>query len=153
MGKAVRMGVGAAMPLLQHQEAVDGIIIGTANGGMEDCIKFLNQVIDYDEGLLTPGNFVQSTPNAVAGQLGLMTKNQCYNITHVHRGLSFEMALIDAMMQVKENPGKQYLLGSVDEISDYNFNIDLTGLVFRGRGVDLRSLSRGELEIPALGIS
>ena len=68
MGKAVRMGVGAAVPLLKTNTAIDGIIIGTANGGMEDCIKFLNQIIDYDEGLLTPGNFVQSTPNAIAAQ-------------------------------------------------------------------------------------
>jgi len=34
-----------------------------------------------------------------------------------------------------------------------NFNIDLIGLVVCGRGVDLRSLSLGELETPVLGIS
>ena len=124
IGKAVRMGVGAAIPVIKNNAAIDGIIIGTANGGMEDCIKFLNQIIDYDEGLLTPGNFVQSTPNAIAAQVGLMTKNKSYNITHVHRGLAFETALIDAAMMIKENPGKNYLLGAVDEISTYNFNID-----------------------------
>lgn len=140
MGKAVRMGIGAAMPLLMNQPPVDGFIIGTANGGMEDCIKFLNQIIDYEEGLLTPGNFVQSTPNAIAGQLGLMTKNQSYNITHVHRGLSFEMALLDAWMQVKENPGKEYLVGAVDEISDYNFNIDLLGGWYKPEAIDNKNL-------------
>ena len=91
---------------------------------MEDCIKFLNQIIDYDEGLLTPGSFVQSTPNAAAGQLSLITKNHCYNATHVHLGLAFENALIDAQMLVTENPGAQYLVGGVDEISTYNYNID-----------------------------
>lgn len=34
-----------------------------------------------------------------------------------------------------------------------SFNIDLIGLVVCGRGVDLRSLSLGELETPVLGIS
>jgi hypothetical protein len=34
-----------------------------------------------------------------------------------------------------------------------NFNIDLIGFVVCGRGVDLRSRSRGELEMPVLGIS
>ncbi len=126
MGKAVRMGTGAALPLLKDLRP-DGIIIGTANGGMEDCIRFLNQIIDYDEGMLTPGNFVQSTPNAIAGQLGLMTRNQCYNITHVHRGLSFEQALLDAAMLAMEHPGRNYLVGAVDEIADYNYNIDLLG--------------------------
>ena len=123
MGKAVRMGVGAALPVIQ-QAATDGIIIGTANGGMEDCIKFLNQIINYEEGVLTPTNFVQSTPNAIAGQLGLLKNNKGYNITHVHRGLAFENAVIDAAMMLKENPSRQYLLGAVDEISSYNYNIE-----------------------------
>src|SRR6185436_11909846 len=59
MGKAVRMGVGAAMNLIKEYPYLNGIIIGTSNGGMEDCIKFLNQVFDYNEGTLTPKNFVQ----------------------------------------------------------------------------------------------
>ena len=96
MGKAVRIGVGAALPLLDGSSNPDGILIGSANGGMEDCIKFLNQVMEYDEGRLTPTNFVQSTPNAIAAQIGLATLNKGYNITHVHRGLAFENALLDA---------------------------------------------------------
>ncbi len=124
MGKAVRMGVGAALPIIKSHRTIDGIIIGTANGGMEDCIKFLNQIIDYEEGMLTPGNFVQSTPNAIAAQMGLMAANKGYNITHVHRGLSFENALLDTAMMLKTNPGASYLVGAVDEISAYNYNID-----------------------------
>ena len=131
MGKAVRMGIGAALPVIKQQSLIDGIIIGTANGGMEDCIKFLNQIIDYEEGMLTPGNFVQSTPNAIAAQMGLLNKNKGYNITHVHRGLAFENALLDAMMMIKENPGNNYLLGAVDEISAYNYNIDLLDGCFK----------------------
>jgi hypothetical protein len=123
MSKAVRMSLGAGLPLLREHET-DGIIIGTAYGGMDNCIKFLNQIIDYEEGLLTPGDFVQSTPNAIAGQLSLATKNQKYNITHVHYGLAFENALMDAMMLLHENPRNQYLVGGVDEISTYNYNID-----------------------------
>ncbi|MFT3945538.1 MAG: beta-ketoacyl synthase chain length factor [Agriterribacter sp.] len=124
MGKAVRLGVGTALPVIKSNEGIDGIIIGTANGGMEDCIKFLNQIIDYEEGMLTPGNFVQSTPNAIAAQAGLMAANKSYNITHVHRGLAFENSLLDAMMLLKENQEAKYLVGGVDEISAYNYNID-----------------------------
>lgn len=123
MSKAVRMGIGAGLPLLKRG-VPDGIIMGTANGGMEDCIKFLNQIIDYDEGMLTPGNFVQSTPNAIAGQLSLITKNRNYNATHVHLGLAFENALLDTRMFLNEHPEQLYLTGAVDEISTYNYNID-----------------------------
>lgn len=125
MGKAVRLGVGAAMPLIQGSGNPDGIIIGTANGGMEDCIKFLNQIIEYKEGMLTPTNFVQSTANAVAGQVGMLLKNNGYNITHVHRGQSFENAIFDAAMHLGQLPDSRFLLGAVDEISAYNYNIDL----------------------------
>jgi Beta-ketoacyl synthase, N-terminal domain len=124
MGKAVRMGVGAGLPLLISMPKVQGIIIGTANGGMEDCIKFLNQIIEYDEGQLTPGNFVQSTPNAIAAQIGFIDRNRGYNVTHVQRGLAFESALVDTLMQLKENPGTAYLVGAIEEISTYNYNID-----------------------------
>lgn len=124
MGKAVRIGVGAALPFFKNNATIDGIIMGTANGGMEDCIKFLNQIIEYEEGMLTPGNFVQSTPNAIASQISMLSSNKAYNITHVHRGLAFENAMIDADMLIREHPGRHFLLEAVDEISAYNYNID-----------------------------
>lgn len=130
MGKAVKLAVSASGPLLKQYTNLDGIIIGSANGGMEDCIKFLNQIMQYEEGVLTPTNFVQSTPNAIAGQLGFLSKNKGYNITHVHKGLAFENAILDADMLLEDNPEHTYLLGGLDEISDYNFNIEcLSGYI------------------------
>jgi hypothetical protein len=140
MGKAVRMSVGAALPLLKNSPLPDGIIIGTANGGIEDCIKFLNQIIEYNEGLLAPGNFVQSTSNAPAAQIALITKNKNYNSTKTHRGLAFENALLDACMLLDENREDTYLVGSVDEISSYNFNIDRLAGCFRKEIVSNRHL-------------
>jgi 3-oxoacyl-(acyl-carrier-protein) synthase len=130
MGKAVRMGVGAGLPLIRKTE-VDGIILGTANGGLEDCLKFLNQIVDYNEGTLTPTNFVQSTPNAVAGNLALMSKTTGYNTTHVHKGLAFESALLDAMLLFEEKKANSLLVGNVEEISDYNHNIDFLSGAFK----------------------
>jgi Beta-ketoacyl synthase, N-terminal domain len=140
MGKSVRMAVGAALPLLEESPQPDGIIIATANGGMEDCIKFLNQILEYKEGLLTPANFVQSTSNAAAAQISLVTKNHNYNITHVHRGLAFENALIDTMMLLEENKTACYLLGSTDEVSAYNYNIDSLAGWFRKKPVSNKEL-------------
>ena len=124
MGKAVRMGVGTGLPLIQKNGTLDGIILGTANGGLEDCLKFLNQIVDYEEGTLTPTNFVQSTPNAVAGNLALMSKSTGYNTTHVNKGLAFEAALLDAILLFEDKKANSLLLGSIEEISDYNYNID-----------------------------
>lgn len=133
MGKAVRMGIGVSLPLLGRNAKPDGIIFGTANGGLEDCIKFLNQIVEYNEGTLTPTNFVQSTPNALAGQVALLSENTCYNMTHVNGSLAFESALLDASLFFDEyqQEEKSILLGAVEEISDYNYNIDCLGERFK----------------------
>lgn len=123
MGRAVRLASGAALPLL-NTLTFNGIVIGTANGGLEDCIKFLNQIVDYNEGKLTPTNFVQSTTNAIASQLAFFSANKGYNNTHVHRGLAFENAALDVAMMLNEFPDNSYLLGGVDEISAYQYNIE-----------------------------
>ena len=124
MSKIMRIGVGAALPLLSGPVQPNAIIIGTANGGMEESSKFLAQIIEYDEGLLTPGDFVQSNPNATAALIGLLKNNHSYNVTHVHRGHAFENAVIDAAMLLNENPANIYLLGGMDGTSDYNYRID-----------------------------
>jgi 3-oxoacyl-(acyl-carrier-protein) synthase len=140
MGKAVRMGVGAGLPLINRNPGLDGIILGTANGGLEDCIKFLNQIVDYEEGTLTPTNFVQSTPNAIGGGLALMSKNTGYSTTHVNKGLAFESALLDAFLLLDEGDAKTVLLGGVEEISEYNYNIDFLGGLFKEEEVTSATL-------------
>lgn len=142
MGKALRMGVGAALPLTS--ETINGIIIGSANAGMDDSVKFLNQIIQYDEGQLTPGSFVQSTSNVIAGQLGMISKNKGYNITHIHLGLAFENALIDAMMQLQANPSNSYLLGGVDEISRYHYRIETLAGFYKKEDISNKQLYEAE---------
>ncbi len=124
MGKAVRIGIGAGMPLIKKQNDIDGIILGTATGGLDDCFKFLNQIVEYDEGTLTPTNFVSSTPNSIAGHLALMSKNNGYNNTHMGMGLAFESSLLDAFLLFEEGEVSKLLIGNVEETSDHNHNID-----------------------------
>lgn len=124
MGRVVRLGIGSGLPLLKKHPGLDGIIIGTANGGLEDCFKFLDQIIRYEEGTLTPTNFVQSTPNAIAGGLALSDRNNGYNSTHVNGGLSFESALMNAKLMLERYPHKEFLTGAADELSDYNYSIN-----------------------------
>ncbi|MFC2101012.1 beta-ketoacyl synthase chain length factor [Bacteroidota bacterium] len=140
MGRAVRIGIGTGMPLLKRNPNVDGIIIGSANGGLEDVIKFLNQILKYEEGNLTPTNFIQSTPNSVAGNLAIMSQNNKYNLTHVHKGLAFENALLDAKLLLEEGSAKSVLAGNIEEISDYNYNIDFLAGLYKKEEVNSESL-------------
>ncbi|MCF8460323.1 MAG: beta-ketoacyl synthase chain length factor [Flavobacteriales bacterium] len=123
MGKSNRMATGAAMPLLQKYKT-DGIIIGTTDGGMEDCHRFLNQIIQYQEGTLTPTNFVQGSPSSPAGGLALMSANSGYNNTHSNKGLSFENCLMDADLLFIEARAKSLLVGCVEEISQAQHRIE-----------------------------
>jgi 3-oxoacyl-[acyl-carrier-protein] synthase II len=140
MSKTVKLGITAAMPLIEAEHSPQGIIMGSGNGGMEESGQFLNQIVEYDEDMLTPGNFVQSTPNTVTSQLCLLLKRREYNITHVQRGLSFENALMDTDMLLMEYPDNTYLLGGVDEIASYNHEIDKLSGWFRQEAVSNKDI-------------
>ena len=129
MGKSNRMATGAAMPLLQKHKT-DGIIIGTTDGGMEDCHSFLNQIVKFEEGTLTPTNFVQGSPSSPAGGLALMSSNSGYNNTHSNKGLSFQNCLMDADLLFIEGRAKSLMIGCVEEISQAQYRIEtLAGFI------------------------
>jgi hypothetical protein len=127
MSKPVRMGMTLAMDMLSAGFTIDGLIFATASAGNAAAMQFLKQISEYDEGLLTPGDFVQSSPHALAGQIASVLHTNCYTNTHVHGGSSFEHALTDAMLLLQEKPGAQLLVGAMDEFSDYNHRIHIKG--------------------------
>jgi hypothetical protein len=131
MGKAVRMGVGAGLPLLQKHNDCEGIVVGTSEGGVEDSMKFLGQIVQYKEGALTPTNFVQSTANSLAGLLAILSKITGYNATHVNRGLAFEACLADAKLILEEGQVHTLLAGNVEQFSEFNYNLENLNGVYK----------------------
>jgi 3-oxoacyl-[acyl-carrier-protein] synthase II len=125
MSKVIKMGVAAAKISIDDAGiAMPGsIIAGTGLGCMEDTENFLSDLVKNNEQLLTPTAFIQSTHNTVAAQIALMLKCHETNFTYVHRGISFELALQDAMMQLKEKTADNILAGGVDELTSGTFDI------------------------------
>lgn len=125
MSRIIRMGVAAAMECLLEAgvKQPGAIITGTAYGCLEDTGLFLTKMIEYKEELLTPTAFIQSTHNTIGAQIGLMLQCNNYNNTFVHRGFSFENALLDGMLLLKEGEVADVLVGAVDEITDYSHAI------------------------------
>lgn len=113
MSRIIEIGVGTALRAKGEYD-VQGIIVGTGIGCIDNALTFLKGCMGMEDGLKSPGTFVQSTHNTIAGQIGLIIKSNAYNITHTHRGLSFENALIDAMLLSNEE-GINVLIGGVDE--------------------------------------
>ena len=139
MGNANKNGVYAAMSLLK-ENSVDGIIIGTTNASMSNSINFLKQVFEYNEGNLTPTNFIQGTPNSTAGSIAQLTNNNKYNITHVQKGLAFENSLIDALMLVENKDASSLIVGNIEELSDYNYNLDYSAGMFKKEEINSETL-------------
>ena len=101
----------------------DAIITGTGLGCVEDTEKFLIDLIEKEEELLSPTSFMQSTHNSIGSQIAVLLKCYGYNITYSHRTFSFESALLDGMLFLRENPRANILLGGVDELTEKLFTI------------------------------
>lgn len=116
MSEILRMSVACGMDALKQAEveSADAIIVGTGLGCLMDTEKFLNNAITITGALLPPTSFIQSTHNTMAGQISLAMSNHNYNMTHTQNTLSFEHALLDAVLMLNENDNN-ILVGAADE--------------------------------------
>src|SRR3978361_1094966 len=125
MSHVIKMGVAAAKECLAqgNTEMPGAIITGTAFGCMEDTVTFLTRIIELNEEMLPPTAFIQSTHNTVAAQIALQLKCHQYNNTFVHKGISFESALFDAIMLLNEQETDNILVGGTEEMVDTGFKV------------------------------
>jgi 3-oxoacyl-[acyl-carrier-protein] synthase II len=125
MSHVIKMGIAAAKSCLTQAD-VDmpgAVITGTALGCIADTVTFLTRIVEQEEEMLPPTAFIQSTHNTVAAQIALMLKCHNYNNTFVHKGISFESALFDAMMLLNEHEADNILVGGVEEMVDASFAV------------------------------
>jgi len=113
------MGAAAALTCLRETgiAAPGAIVTGTAYGCLEDTGRFLDSMIERTEELLQPATFIQSTHNTVGAQIALLLQCTGYNNTFVHRGFSFESALLDAVLLLADKEAATVLVGGIDEIT------------------------------------
>ena len=125
MSKIVRMGIVSSKIAMEDAgiKQPDAIITGTGMGCQADTEKFLNSMLDNNEQLLNPTAFIQSTHNTTGAQIALMLGNNYYNFAYVHRTFSFESALLDSMMLIRNNEAENILLGGIDEITEESWLI------------------------------
>lgn len=125
MSRIIKMGIAAGKICLADAECTmpDAIITGTGLGCIEDTEKFLTNMIRNNEEFLTPTSFIQSTHNTVSAQIALLLKCHNYNFTYVHRGFSFESALLDAFVRINTGESANVLLGGMDEMTPNTFTI------------------------------
>jgi len=110
-------------------EMPDAIICGTGLGCIENTEKFLYSIRENEEKFLQPSFFMQSTHNIISSAIAIDLKCHGYNNTYVHRGTSFENALMDAVIQFQQHKVRSVLLGGYDELTpDYYIFFDRIGI-------------------------
>lgn len=136
MSHIIKMGVAAAQMCLQDDIRPEAIVTATGLGCVGDTEKFAAQILSLGENLLNPSAFIQSTFNTIGAQIALLHKIEAYNMTYVHRALSFESALLDAMLLLDEGR-HNILVGAIDEMYETPYTIE------RRMGL-LRNITAGE---------
>ncbi len=145
MSRIIKMGVTSSILSLKEAglDKPDAIIVGTALGCLEDTVSFLNKLVLNKEELLNPTAFIHSTHNTISSQIALNLKCMAYNCTYVHRNISFESALIDAMLLFSESSVDTVLVGGIDELTDTSYQI-LKRLAYYNRSTAAEIIPAGE---------
>lgn len=119
MSKIIKRAIITAKKAIEESgiEQPDAIITGTGLGCIEDTEKFLDSMIRNEEKFLQPTNFIQSTHNTISSQIAIYQHCNGYNNTYIHRGVSFENALMDAVLLFSKNLIKTALVTGNDEMT------------------------------------
>ncbi|NJK85915.1 MAG: 3-oxoacyl-ACP synthase [Bacteroidales bacterium] len=125
MNNLIKSAVACAVETLKDAgiQKPDAIITGTGLGCVTDTEKFLHNILDSDEGLVTPTAFIQSTYNIIGALIAIHCKCYGYNVVYAHKTMSFESALLDSYLYLSDNENHTVLLGGFDEITEESFNL------------------------------
>lgn len=124
MSDVLKMAIACAKDCMTQAtlDQPDAIIVGTSMGCNYFTRLFLDKIITSNGSLIAPTAFIVSTHNTIAGQISLLMENFNYNITHSHNSLSFEQALIDSILSVKDGCAN-VLVGAADESENELYNM------------------------------
>ena len=119
MGKVLKRALVTAQVALNEAQLdhLDAIMMGTGMGCWENTERFLEQMCREGESLLKPTYFMQSTHNTISSMLGIQLNCHGYNTTYSHGKRSFDSALLDAFMQLKNGEISNALVCANDELT------------------------------------
>ncbi len=119
MGKILKRAIATSFTVARQSGIAcpDAVITGTGLGCIDNTEKFLTALVTEGEAYLQPTNFINSTHNTISSQIAVQMGCHGYNSTYVHLGVSFESALLDAVMQFQTGSIHSALVGGHDEMT------------------------------------
>ncbi len=104
-------------------ECPDAIITATAYGMLETSEKFLTDMLENGEEVLSPTLFMQSTHNTLSSAIAIRLKCHGYNMTYSQGSDSLRWALRDAKRLIETGKARTVLVGLHDEATPTLQNI------------------------------
>lgn len=125
MGNLMKRALVTSLKVLKETgiDHPDAIITGTSIGSLDYTEKLLDALVENGEESLSPIYFMQSTHNTVSSAISIYTATHSYNTTYSHGGVSFELALKDAWMQLYLGQISNALVGGHDEMVESYFEL------------------------------
>ena len=125
MGNLMKRALVTTLKVLSDTgiEHPDAIITGTCLGSLDYTERLLSAMTENGEEALSPTYFMQSTHNTVGSALAIYTKTHGYNTTYSHGGISFDLTILDAWMQMQLGHIHTALVGGHDEMVESYFKL------------------------------
>ena len=125
MGNIMKRALVTSLKVMKETgiDHPDAIITGTSIGSLDYSEKLLDMLVENGEESLSPIYFMQSTHNTVSSTISIYTGTHSYNTTYSHGGVSFELALKDAWMQLYLGQISNALVGGHDEMVEPYFEL------------------------------
>lgn len=130
MGRILKRALAVTKETLAQSgvEKPDIIVTGTGLGCIENTELFLDALCREGEEFLKPTHFMQSTHNTISSLLAIQLGCHGYNATYAHKTISFDSALNDALMQLREakkngQKSATAIVGGHDELTPAFYNL------------------------------
>lgn len=128
MSKLIKNALTTSYALLKRTgcECPDAIVTGTDKGCLSDSVKFISDLLEHGEGVLSPTCFMNSTHNMIGSKLALQLHCHSYNNTYSQGSDSLKSALLDAFLQIGLGYAGNALVGWYDEVMEASETFFLT---------------------------
>ena len=119
MGKILKRAIATATVAMNDagQGIPEAIVTGTGLGCIENTEIFLDALCREGEDQMMPTRFMSSTHNTMSSIVAIKLHAHGYNATYAHNTVSFQSALMDALLQLRRGAVHNAMVCAHDEMT------------------------------------
>ena len=119
MGKILKRAIATATVAMNDagQGIPEAIVTGTGLGCIENTEIFLDALCREGEDQMMPTRFMSSTHNTMSSIVAIKLHAHGYNATYAHNTVSFQSALMDALLQLRRGAVRNAMVCAHDEMT------------------------------------